>query len=188
MKRGVLVAAVFALHAAHAQPVYRAPSGIRRLPPATAAFQATTANGGKPSLDAARVAGELLAGSYAGVAGYFLGSWISGFGADALAGASEGTKEQITFVGGVLGAGVATAAAVSAVGNIGDQTGSYPAALAGTAAGVGVGLLLNQVLYGHARLPREEESSRMRWIEASLEAMLPSIGATIAFNSTRKFK
>ena len=81
-----------------------------------------------------------------------------------------------------------TAASVSAIGNIGDQTGSYPAALAGTAGGVVAGLLLNQILYGHARLPSEPESSRLRWVEASLEAMLPSIGATIGFNSTRKFK
>ena len=136
----------------------------------------------------ARVAGEVLAGAYAGIGGYFVGSWLAGNVGEMLPDASEGTRDQIAFVGGVVGAGIATAASVSAIGNIGDQTGSYPAALAGTAGGVVAGLLLNQILYGHARLPSEPESSRLRWVEASLEAMLPSIGATIGFNSTRKFK
>jgi hypothetical protein len=130
----------------------------------------------------------LLAGAYAGIGGYFIGSFAGDLIGDVLPTASDGTKDQISFATGVLGATMATAASVAAVGNIGDQTGSYPSALAGTAGGVVVGLIINQALYGHARLPTESESSRLRWVEASLEALLPSIGATIAFNSTRKFK
>ena len=141
-----------------------------------------------PPLEPARIVGEALAGAYAGIGGYFLGSWVAGGIGDLLNEASEGTKDQITLVGGVLGAGVGTAVSVAAIGNIGNQTGSFPVALAGTGAGVALGLLLNQIIYGHARLPSEGESSRIRWVEASLEAMLPSIGATIAFNSTRRFK
>lgn len=140
-----------------------------------------------PELEPARVAGEALAGAYAGIGGYFIGSMAIG-GIAELTNVSDAMKEHITFVGGVLGAGAATAASVWAIGNIGDQTGSFPTAVGGAAAGMAVGLLLNQIIYGHARLPTEGESSRMRWVEASLEAMLPSIGATIAFNSTRRFK
>lgn len=143
---------------------------------------------GTPALEPARVAGEVLAGAYAGLGGYFLFSWIGDLIIDDMPMASDGTKRDFKFYMGVAGATAATAASVAAIGNIGDQTGSYPAALTGTVAGVGVGIVINQILYGHSRLPSEGESSRVRWIEASLEALLPSIGATIGFNSTRRFK
>jgi hypothetical protein len=151
-------------------------------------FQVSEAARPVPAIEPARVAGEVLAGAYAGIGGYVLGNWAGGMLASMLPSTSDGARDRIAMVSGILGAGIATAASVAAVGNIGDETGSYPAALAGTAGGVAVGLLLNQLLYGHARLPSEGESSRVRWIEASLEAMLPAIGATIAFNSTRRFK
>jgi hypothetical protein len=142
---------------------------------------------GTPPVEPARVAGQVLAGAYSGIGGYVLASWAGGLAMNNMP-ASENTKDQIQFALGLVGATMATAASVSAIGNIGDQTGSYRAALAGTAGGVAVGVILNQLLYGHARLPSEEGSSRVRWIEASLEALLPSIGATLAFNSTRKYK
>jgi hypothetical protein len=149
---------------------------------------ATTDAGATPPVEPARVAGEVLAGAYAGIAGYFVGSWTGSALGRLLPTASDGTRHQIAFGAGIVGATLATAASVSVVGNIGDQTGSYPAALAGTVGGVAAGLLLNQLLYGHARLPSEHGSSRVRWIEASLEALLPSVGATIAFTSTRRYK
>lgn len=141
-----------------------------------------------PPVEPARVAGEVLAGAYAGIGGYFIGSWAGSMLGAMLPSASDGTKDQISFGAGIVGATLATAASVTAIGNIGDQTGSYPTALAGTVGGVAAGLLLNQLLYGHARLPSEHGSSRVRWIEASLEALLPSLGATIAFTSTRRYK
>lgn len=141
-----------------------------------------------PALEPARIAGQVLAGAYSGMAGYLVGSWAGSVVGSRMPGMSDAAKERVKFVTGVLGATAATAASVSAIGNIGDQTGSYPAALAGTAAGVTAGIILNQLLYGHARLPSETGSSKARWLEASLEALLPSIGATIAFNSTRRFK
>ena len=171
------------------QGVRSVPVGVVRSPrpgtPLFAAVPATTP--GRPALEPARVVGEALAGAYAGIAGYFIGSMAVG-GVAELSNVSDDMKEHIAFVGGVIGAGAATAASVWAIGNIGDQTGSFPMSAAGTAAGVAAGILLNQIIYGHARLPSAGESSRMRWVEASLEALLPSIGATIAFNSTRRFK
>ena len=166
-----------------------AAAGSARSPvPFHPTFQVSEPGRPVPAIEPARVVGEVLAGAYAGIGGYVLGNWAGGMLATMLPSTSDGTRDRIAMVSGILGAGIATAASVSAIGNIGDQTGSYPAALAGTAGGVAVGLLLNQILYGHARLPSEGESSRVRWIEASLEAMLPAIGATIAFNSTRRFK
>lgn len=162
--------------------VRAAPDGLRPF------FQTTSTSRGRPPIEPARVVGEALAGAYAGLAGYFVGSWLGGLTGEWLDAASEGTKEQIRFSMEVVGAGLATATAVTVVGNIGDQTGSYPAALAGTAGGVVAGIILNQLLYGHARLPTEGKWARMRWIEASLEAMLPSIGATLAFTSSRRYK
>lgn len=149
-------------------------------------FQTSPAPTSRPALEPARVAGEMLAGAYAGIGGYFLGSWVGGFVGDALPTTSQSTLDQLDFTFGVAGAMLATAGAVTAVGNIGGQTGSYGATLGGAAGGVVVGVLLNQLIYGHARLPSDPESSRLRWVEASLEALLPSLGATIAFNSTRK--
>lgn len=141
-----------------------------------------------PPIEPARVAGQVMAGAYAGIGGYVLGSWVGSLVIERVPMASEGTREQVSFALGLVGATIATAKTVSAIGNIGDQTGNYSHALAGTVGGVAAGLLLNQVLYGHASLPEHTGSSRVRWIEASLEALLPSIGATIAFNSTRRYK
>ncbi len=143
---------------------------------------------GDPPLEPARIAGQLLAGAYAGLGGYVIGHWAAGFVTERMTGASEGTKDDLKFTVGVITAAAATAGSVWTVGDIGDQTGSYTAALAGTAGGIAAAFLLNKVLYGQARLPNEEGSSRMRWVEASLEALLPSLGATIAFNSTRRYK
>jgi hypothetical protein len=156
------------------------------MPPAFAATGGLRE--GRPALEPARVVGELFAGAYAGIAGYFIGTWAGSLVAEALPIESEDAKDKVGFVFGASGAALATAASVAAVGNIGDQTGSYPTALAGTAAGIAAGVLLNQLIYGHARLPAETSSSRMRWVSASVEALLPSLGATIAFNSTRRFK
>jgi hypothetical protein len=178
--------AVVCAASAPAQAPRLSPAGIGKLEPA---FQMTPSHQMRtPPLEPARVAGQVLAGAYAGIGGYFVGSWVGKVVVNNMPMASDGTKEQVSFVFGVAGATAATAASVSAIGNIGDQTGRYDTALLGTAGGVAVGLVLNQLLYGHARLPEEEGSSRIRWLEASLEALLPSIGATIAFNSTRRYK
>lgn len=168
-----------------ALPVFRAPAAD--VPRELSQTSPVEESQDRPSLEPARLAGQVLAGAYAGIGGYFLTSWVGGLVMNTMP-ASDRTKDQVQFALGLVGATAATAASVSAIGNIGDQTGSYRAALAGTAGGVAVGVILNQLLYGHARLPSEEGSSRVRWLEASLEALLPSIGATIAFNSTRKYK
>jgi hypothetical protein len=144
--------------------------------------------GGTPDLEPARIAGQLIVGAYSGIGGYFVGSWAGAYIADALPTESQSTIDNIGLTFGVVGATLATAGGVAAVGNIGDQTGSYSAALAGTAGGVVAGILINQLVYGHARLPSGSGSSKRRWVEASLEALLPSLGATIAFNSSRRFK
>lgn len=167
-----------------APALVRGPVGIA----ATPVFQTSTTTMPRPDLEPARVAGEMLAGAYAGIAGYFVGSVIGGFVADALPTKSQSTVDQVGFAFGIAGVTLGTAGAVTAVGSIGNQSGSFPTTLAGAAGGVVVGVLLNQLVYGHARLPSDPESSRLRWVEASLEALLPSLGATIAFNSTRKFK
>lgn len=151
-------------------------------------FAAGDAGADTPPLEPARIAGQLFAGAYAGIAGYFIGHLAGTVVAETFADAAPATRDRIGFAFGIVGAGVATAATVSAVGNIGDQTGSYPATMLGTAAGGAAAFVLNRVLYGQARLPSDRQHSRMRWVEASFEALLPSLGATIAFNSTRQYK
>ncbi|MDA1081970.1 MAG: hypothetical protein O2973_09895 [Gemmatimonadetes bacterium] len=151
-------------------------------------FQASTSTSEKPPLEPARVAGQLLAGAYAGIGGYVIGSLAGGALTGAMPGVSDDAKSTIKFTAGVLGAAAATAGAVWTVGDIGDQAGSYTDALIGTAGGIATAFLFNRLVYGHARLPSEPGSSRLRWIEASLEALLPSLGATIVFNSNRRYK
>jgi hypothetical protein len=134
------------------------------------------------------VGGEVAVGTYAGLGGYVLGSWAGNNVAGAMGATSDVTRDRVGLAAGVVAAGFATAGSVYGIGNAGDQTGSFSATMIGTGAGLTAGILLNQLMYGHTRLPADRESSRMRWLEASLEAFLPSIGATIAFNSSRRFK
>lgn len=198
----LIVSALAGLHTdlALAQPVARAAALTARPEAMTnpafargaATLQPVFATSGTrtdtPPLEPARIAGQLFAGAYAGIAGYFIGHLAGTVVAETFADAGSATRDRIGFAFGIVGAGVATAATVSAVGNIGDQTGSYPATMLGTAAGGAAAFLLNRMLYGQARLPSDRQSSRMRWVEASFEALLPSLGATIAFNSTRQYK
>ena len=59
-------------------------------------------------------------------------------------------------------------------------------ALLETGIGFVAGLGVARMVLGPAGRPREGISTKARWATANVIAFLPAIGATIAFNSTRR--
>lgn len=142
----------------------------------------------KPRLEALRVAGEVVIGGYAGIGGFVVGRYAAE-GIAGLAGARhETTVRNLGFLGGVIGGGLATAGVVYGIGNIGDQTGDFDATYLGTGVGFVAALGIAKMFLGPEGRPREGMSTSARWTAANVVALLPAIGATIAFNSTRRHR
>jgi hypothetical protein len=142
----------------------------------------------RPPLSAARVAGEAVVGAYTAIGGYYIGRYVGNSIGDLMKGASENARSRLATTGAWTGAVVGSAAGVYGIGNIDGQTGSVPATLGGAAAGAMTAWLLDRMLLAGRRADPSQAGSQVRWLEASLESLLPSIGATIGFNSSRRFK
>ncbi len=141
----------------------------------------------RPPLNAGRVTGELVAGTYAGIGGFLVGRFVGERTADLLGAEREGTLRVVGNVSGVAVAGLATAGTVYGIGNIGDQTGDFSATYLGTGVGFVAGWALSRAILGPQERPRQGMSTAMRWATANVIALLPSIGATVGFNSSRRF-
>ncbi len=142
----------------------------------------------RPELDPARVAGEVLVGTYAGLGGFLVGRYLGGSVANLLPRAAESTRENFAHWTGLAAGGAATAGGVYAIGSMGDQRGSYAWALAGAGAGYVTVIAVTRLIASKHNPAVTPEQSRARWLRATVESLLPAIGATIAFNSTRRFK
>jgi hypothetical protein len=59
--------------------------------------------------------------------------------------------------------------------------------MVGVSAGVAASLLMSKVMF-KGRMPSDEQTSHRRWLMAALDASLPAIGGTIAFNASRKWQ
>ena len=140
----------------------------------------------KPRLEPLRVAGEVVVGGYAGIAGFVVGRFVAEGISDMAHVGSEAARRRLGFTGGVIGGGLATAGVVYAIGNMGDQTGDFDAAYLGTGIGFVAAMGIAKMVLGPEGRPREGISTSMRWTAANVIALLPAIGATIAFNSTRR--
>ena len=140
----------------------------------------------KPRLEPLRVAGEVVVGGYAGIAGFVVGRFVAEGMSDMAHIESESARRRLGFTGGVIGGGLATAGVVYALGNMGDQTGDFDATYLGTGIGFVAALGIAKMVLGPEGRPREGISTSMRWTAANVIALLPAIGATIAFNSTRR--
>lgn len=140
----------------------------------------------KPRLEPMRVAGQVVVGGYSGIGGFVIGR----FAAERIAGIAnienEAAMRRLGFVGGVIGGGLATAGVVYGIGNIGDQTGDFDATYLGTGVGFVAALGIAKMILGPEGRPREGMSTSSRWATANIIALLPAIGATIGFNSTRR--
>lgn len=166
---------------------------MRRLLAAVLLSAALTATAdaqrqGRPRIDAGRVAGELAAGSYAGIGGFIVGRFVGEQLADLLGAESEVTRRRTGYIAGVIGGGVGTSGIVYAIGNMGDQTGDFDATALGSGVGYVLAVGLARILLGPEGRPREGSSTAARWATVNVIALLPAIGATIGFNSTRRFK
>ena len=141
----------------------------------------------RPRLDAARVAGETFAGAYAGIGGYYLGRFVADRMSHAVGVEEEGdAHRRIGMVGGVVVGGFATAGVVYAIGSMGDTGGDFNATLLGTGAGFVLSMGAARLILGPDVRPDPGMSTGARWATANFLALLPAIGATIGFNSTRR--
>lgn len=143
---------------------------------------------GKPRLEPARVAGQVFVGGYSGIAGFVIGRFVAEGVSEAVGIENESAMRRIGFAGGVIGGGLATAGVVYGIGSIGDQTGDFDATYLGTGVGFVAALGIARLMLGPDGRPREGTSTSKRWATANIVALLPAIGASIGFNSTRRYK
>jgi hypothetical protein len=96
-------------------------------------------------------------------------------------------RDRLVHVTGMVGGAFAIGGAVYAIGDMGSETGSFPSTMLGVGAGAGVGYLLSRVVF-RGRIPADQGSAKRKWLMATLESSLPAFGATIAFNSSRRWQ
>lgn len=142
---------------------------------------------GKPAIRYERVAGEVVAGTYAGVMGYFVGRGVGTIATSMMASEHDRLRESLVNGIGIGSAAFAIGGTVFAIGNIGAESGSFRNTMAGVSVGVAASLLMSKVMF-KGRMPVDEETSHRRWLMAALDASLPAIGGTIAFNASRKWQ
>jgi len=140
----------------------------------------------KPRLEPLRVGSQVVVGGYSGIGGFVIGRFVAERVAGAARVENEAAMRRLGFVGGVIGGGLATAGVVYGIGNIGDQTGDFDATYLGTGVGFVAALGIAKMVLGPEGRPREGMSTSARWATANIIALLPAIGATIGFNSTRR--
>ena len=129
---------------------------------------------------AAQVTGGALTMPLAFIGGGLATRWVAG-----RLGATENQASRVAYLGAWSAAALATAGVPALIGARGPGTGSYAAALAGTLAG-GI------ASYGLIRLNRRGDEDERRpcrlgcIVSAAGVFLLPSIGATVGFNLSRR--
>jgi hypothetical protein len=136
------------------------------------AIAATSLQAQKQPVSAGRIIGETAAGLIAAPLGFAIGYTVgSGFRPHG----SSNTGVAVGFAGALLG----PATAVSAVGSGGPSRGNYAATVGGAAAGYGA-------MYFALPAAMRVGPTKLK-IPAIIAAFaLPAVGATIAYNVTRK--
>ncbi len=172
----LLVLLALCASAAHAQRVL-----------ATVGAQDGTLPQGRPELRYERVGAEVAGGTYAGVAGYFIGRGVGTVATSMMSPDRDRLRDQIVDAVGWTGAAFAIGGTVYAIGDMGSETGSFRTTMAGVAAGATVSLALSKLVF-QGRIPADEGSAKRKWLMATLECSLPAIGGTIAFNSSRRWQ
>jgi hypothetical protein len=139
---------------------------------------------GQPAVTGGRIAAEVAAGTAAMPVG-FIGGGIATRWVARRFGASDDAASQAALIGAYTTAALATALPPTLIGQAGRHaTGSYLAALAGTAIG-GLGS------FALIRLNRQRGESHPCRIVCSVSfagvILLPSVGATTGFNLSRRY-
>ena len=139
----------------------------------TATLFANVAQAQKRPVSNGRIAGEVAAGVLGIPIGFAVGYTVgSGFRPHG----SSNTGVAVGFAGALAG----PAAAVNWVGNGGPSHGNFGWTMAGTALGYGATVLTFPLA---RKLP---ETGKLKLLATIATTFLPAIGATIAYNSTRK--
>ncbi len=141
----------------------------------------------RPRLDAGRVAIESIGGAYAGIGGFLVGR-VAGEQLGELVGVrSDETRRRVGYASGAVVGTFATAGFVYAVGSIGDHAGDFDETLAGAGVGLVAGWALSKLIFAEGA-PSPGMNTAARWAAINVIALMPAIGATIGFNSTRRFQ
>jgi hypothetical protein len=164
-----------------------ATAGAQGLPVPSETERTGNPTEGKPAIRYERVAGEIVGGTYAGVLGYFAGRGLGTIATSMMNAEQDRARERIVNGVGIVGASFAIGGAVYAIGNIGAEAGSFPQTMAGVSVGVAASLLMSKLVF-KGRMPAHESTSRGKWLMAALDASLPAIGGTIAFNMSRRWQ
>ena len=139
-----------------------------------------------PPLEGGRVVSEVGAGLLAMPIGFVIGGIVTERIAEGF-GASDQRASQVALVGAYTGAALATATGPWLVGTRGRVTGSYAATLGGAVAG-GLGSYVLVRIFDDD----DDSSDRPCRLVCSLATVaifaLPSVGATIGFNLSRKYE
>lgn len=135
---------------------------------------------GPPSLSAARVTGQVAVGAVLTPVAFLGAGWT----ADRLAGKAGWNDESASraaYIAAYTGAWIAAATGPALVG----QDGRYAAALGGSLAGFGAAWLSHR--FGNWVWDEDKRPCRLGcWMVGALTVALPSIGATVAYNESRK--
>lgn len=142
---------------------------------------------GKPAVRYERVAGEIFAGTYAGVVGYFVGRGVGTLATTMIAPEQDQLRDRIVDGVGITGAAFAIGGTVYAIGDMGAETGSFPATMGGVAVGAAASLVISRLVF-RGRIPADKWSARRKWWVATLECSLPAIGGALAFTASRKWQ
>lgn len=141
---------------------------------------------GRPRLDTGRVALEAVGGAYVGIGGFLIGRYAGETIGSAVGVESEVTRRRVGYASGAVAGTFATAGFVYAVGSVGDTDGDFNQTLLGAGAGLVAGFVIGKLVFPEG--DPSAMSSKARWATINILALLPSIGATIGFNSTRRFQ
>ena len=138
-----------------------------------------------PELGAGRVAGQVALGILGTPVGFVAGGLVAQRIAERM-GASEETTTRVAFVGAWTTSALTTAIGPTVVGSAGRTTGSYGSALLGAVAG---GVASYGVVMLNRRPDDDASPCRIGCILGSVAVfVLPSVGATIGFNMSRRYE
>ena len=151
------------------------------LPVIAGAQEAPT--GDPPSLGAGTVVGQVAVGTLGTAAG-FVGGGLATRWVARRAGADPAAASRAAYVGGYATAALVTPVAPMLLGRRDGVRGSYPAALGGTLAGGAASLLV--VTAGRRGAFDCRACAPLRVLAAVSAFVLPSLGATLAFNASRE--
>jgi hypothetical protein len=152
-----------------------------------AGAQETTVARPRPDLQPVRVTGEVVLGTYAGYIGYFAGRLVGENIGDVLRMPTNGTRAALVATTGYVAGGFATAGTVYGIGSIDGQTGEFGSTLLGAGAGFVVGVAVNKLIFVPRRTAETTSERTVRRAAEFVQVLLPAIGATIGFNSTRRY-